>query len=299
MKFDVNINNKQTHWVLVVIDKCKGVLCAIWRFVVKCFKLLWKSLKKTWKYILSIVIIIGFIIGSVCGYYYYKDEYIPKKKRDAAIKEIVEGIYSKNDSIKTLYSLFVLDKKHEWGYDDVSDYTIDYLLKDYREDAFKQIEAMAYSGNSRCQFVLGQMYYWTENYNVSFSSNGEKAAYWWNEAAQQGYVNAYNNIGIAYLDGMGVKKDLKKAVEYLKKGAEAGEDLAQKNYGDLFVEGVTIVTGTHKETRLNYYGGKYSVDVEDHDTLVPNDIEQAKYWWKKSAAQGNEMAKDVLQKIYE
>jgi hypothetical protein len=62
-----------------------------------------------------------------------------------------------------LYSLFVLDKKHEWGYDDVSDYTMNYLLKDYREDAFKQIEAMAYSGN-------------------------------------------------AYLDGMGVKKDLKKAV---------------------------------------------------------------------------------------
>jgi len=300
MKFDVNINNKQKHWVLVVIDKCKSVLCAIWRFVVKCFKAIWKLLKKNWKYILGITSIIGLIIGSVCGYQYYKHEYIPKKKRDAVIKEIIDSINSRNDSIKTVYSLFILDKKHEWGYDDVSDYSIDYRLIGYRDDAFKQIEAMAYLGNSRWQFVLGQMYYWAEkNYRVSFNSDAEKAAYWWNEAAQQGYVNAYNNLGIAYLDGMGVKKDLRKAVEYLKKGAEAGEDLAQKNYGDLFIEGVTIISGTHKETRVNYYGGKYTISVDDYDTLVPKDIEQAKYWWKKSAAQGNEMAKDRLQKIYE
>ena len=38
------------------------------------------------------------------------------------------------------------------------------------------------------------------------------------------------------------------------------------------------------------------VEVEDYDTLVPKDIEQAKLWWKRSASQGNEIAKERLQK---
>ena len=33
--------------------------------------------------------------------------------------------------------------------------------------------------------------------------------------------------------------------------------------------------------------------------LLPKDIEQALFWWKKSAAQGNTYAKERLQKIYE
>jgi TPR repeat protein len=145
----------------------------------------------------------------------------------------------------------------------------------------------------------------------------DKAAYWWNEAAQNGYVRAYNNIGIAYKKGIGVKIDLKKAVEWLKKGAETGYDYAQKNYGDMFRDGVKIKIGTHKETRstTNYiYGDKvirvvwdgrisshryyYWEEVDDSLTLVPKDIEKAKYWWKKAAEQGHSGAKENLEKIY-
>ena len=43
----------------------------------------------------------------------------------------------------------------------------------------------------------------------------------------------------------------------------------------------------------------YLEEVDDYETLVPKDIEQAKYWWKKAAAQGNEVAKERLQKIYQ
>jgi TPR repeat protein len=74
---------------------------------------------------------------------------------------------------------------------------------------------------------------------------------------------------------------MRKAVMWLKKAAELGSDYGQRNYGDLFMEGVKITVGTHTEV------------------LVPKDIEQAKYWWKKAAAQGNEVAKDRLQKLYE
>ena len=38
--------------------------------------------------------------------------------------------------------------------------------------------------------------------------------------------------------------------------------------------------------------------VDDYETLIVKDIEQAKFWWKQSAAQGNEVAKERLQQIY-
>ena len=40
-------------------------------------------------------------------------------------------------------------------------------------------------------------------------------------------------------------------------------------------------------------------EVPDYEILIKKDIEQAKYWWKKAAAQGNEVAKERLQKIYQ
>lgn len=121
-----------------------------------------------------------------------------------------------------------------------------------------------------------------------------KAAYWWNEAANQGYVRAYNNLGMLYKLGIGVNVDLRLAVEYLRKGAEAGEHWAQRNYGDLFMEGVLIKIGSHKEryTSPTYEGSDYikyynngdryvylyEKDVDDYETLVPKDIETAKSW---------------------
>lgn len=183
-------------------------------------------------------------------------------------------------------------------------------------EAFQNIENAAYKGNSRAQFLLGQLYGWGCNL---FEPDDAKAAYWWNEAALQGYQRAYNNLGIAYENGNGVRKDLRLAVEWIKKGAEAGEEYAQWNYGRYFRDGVNIKIGSHREQRQtkNYYSGSkddiireywdyssndmvtvYWVSVDDYETIVPVDIEQAKYWWKKAASQGNKAAKNALQKIY-
>ena len=104
----------------------------------------------------------------------------------------------------------------------------------------------------------------------------EKAAYWYDQAAKKGHITACNNLGICYERGNGVKKDLQKAVNYLKIAAEGGDSYGQSNYGDLFETGVTV----------------------NGQVLVPKDIDKAKMWWQKAAAQGNDYAKDKLQKIY-
>lgn len=318
MDLNLNINNKQKHWLLVIIEKCKTSIMAFLKGILKCILWIGRLLKKIWKYILGLVVIGALIGGGVAAYDYYTYTYIPQKKLDAAIEKIMEGINSPNDSIKTEYAKYVLYKKHEWGFEDVSDYDISSRLYDYRESSFKLIESKAYAGVAREQYVLGQLYRWAETEFHYVQEDLTKAAYWWNEAASQNYTPAYNNLGIAYKEGKGVEIDLRKAVHYLKLGAEAGEDWAQRNYGDLFIEGITIKTGTHKEIRStkDYYHGsfdnvvsqryeganvitRYYVEVDDFETLVPKDIEQAKYWWKKAAAQGNEVAKERLQKIYQ
>lgn len=170
---------------------------------------------------------------------------------------------------------------------------INNALSDYCEEAFNVIESQAYQGDAKCQFYLGDYYYGDEYIFLNAQScsdkqkdheqiircDREKAAYWWLESAKNGHIPAYNKIGICYKEGIGVSENMDKAIEWIKKGAEAGDPLAQKNYGDLFLEGVSVNIGSHQDYHI--------------------DIEQAKYWWRKSAAQGNEEAKERLQKIYE
>ena len=80
------------------------------------------------------------------------------------------------------------------------------------------------------------------------------------------------------------------------------------------MDGVKVKVGSHQETYTTrdyqgshyireYFSGYsmfyvYPKTVDDYETLIVKDIEQAKYWWKKSAAQGNEAAKERLQQIY-
>lgn len=277
-----------------------------------------RTFKKTLKVTL-IISIIGAIAGaSYWGYDYYTNTYIPKKLLDEACADITNKFNSKNDSVKRECAFSILKRSYSWGYDNVSDYGISESLADYRELAFKYIETEAYAGDANCQYKLGLLYYYGEDEYFT-TEDDVKAAYWWNEAAQQNYTKAYNNIGLAFINGLGVNIDQRKGIEYLKKGADAGDDRAQRNYGNLFKDGVKVKSGSHKETRTSvgyrsnwegekireYYDSEkmefitvYRVDVDDYEWLVPQDLEQAKNWWKKAASQGNEGAKKALQQIY-
>lgn len=319
MAIDININNQNKHWVLVILDKVKNVILWVWRNIVKILKTIGRFIKRIWKILVGLAALVVIIVIAAMGYDYYKNEYIPQKLLDEAVSDIESKFNSKNDSIKYECSISILTINYDWGYTDVPNSRIDERISGYREDAFKFIESKAFEGNPHYQFWLGQFYQWADEKFYCHSTDLNKAAYWWNEAASQGYILAYNNLGLAYLRGLGVDEDKRKGIEYLKRGAEAGEDYAQWNYGNLFRDGVRTKIGSHKEIRSTkeyYHGSKdnviseyfdsgsmnivtrYYETVDDYETLIPKDIEQAKYWWKKSAAQGNEGAKEELQKIY-
>lgn len=292
-----------------------GIIKKVLLYVYSLFNCFFKFMVGTWKYLVVGSSLIIAILICFLGYDYYTNKYIPKKKLNNAIADITHKFYTSKDSIKCDYAMKILNMESEWGYEGVADWNIYYRNEDLRSEALNFIKSHSENGCARCQYGLGRLYFFEKAFG--FEKDEAKAAYWWNEAAQNGYTKAYNNIGIAYKEGRGVEKNLRKAVEWIKKGAEAGGDYAQYNYGNMFRDGVKIKIGTHKETRsavdyynddnvirkvwdynINRYRVYYWVEVDDSLTLVPKDIENAKYWWKKAAKQGHSGAKENLEKIY-
>lgn len=342
MAINVNINNQNKHWILVVLEKIKGIFVIIGDYLVKIikaiaifFKSIGRFIKRFWKILIVVLFVtcVG-VFGYFC-YDYYTYTYIPKKLLDNAVSDIKNKFYSNDDSIKCKYALAIMTDSYEWGYDNVPDKQIREKLLTYIEEVFTYIEFRAYENYPEYQYILGEIYQkgcYAQGYKID--KDAYKAAYWWNEAAKQGYFQAYNKMGIAYMDGIGVEIDKKKALEFIKKGAEAGDYMAQYNYGNLFMSGISIKVGSHKEEyelydrrkiyglefingeliekfkgfddnyKKHYYNKNgrwvyvYEKDVDDYKTILPQDIEQAKYWWRKAAAQGHTEAKDKLQKIY-
>lgn len=334
MPINVNINNQNKHWILVIVEKIglvlKNFLCGISRVSMICIKAIGKFFKKIWKPLLGLVVI-GAIIASCIGcFYYYKDTYKPNKLLNDAIADIENKLAN---GMETIYAYAILRKDYEWGYKNVVDSIISNKLSKHYSEAFEYIESKAYEGSAKHQYILGQIYSFAGEYYHYASKDKTKAAYWWNEAVKQNYITAYNNLANAYMYGTGVKQNERKAIEYYRKGAEGGCDWAQRNYGDLFMNGVEVKVGSHKEkitytkhctgylksdevdiTEWNYKSLGYKrywdstqqdyvyyryEEVDDYKVILHKDIEKAKYWWRKAAAQGNEVAKERLQKIYE
>jgi hypothetical protein len=84
--------------------------------------------------------------------------------------------------------------------------------------------------------------------------------------AEQGNVNAYNDLGCCYCKGIGVNQDEQKGMEWFLKAAQQGLAVAQRNVGHLYLNGI----GT------------------------PKDIEEAKQWYRKAAEQGDEKSERRL-----
>jgi len=180
-------------------------------------------------------------------------------------------------------------------------------------------------GVSDAQYALGCYYggadFKTHSWNNYYTLDGNsvdhaKEAYWYQQAANQGDADAMGNLGNAYMSGKGVAIDKTKGLGLIREAAELGSAFYQCRLGDYYRDGVQMKVGTHKETRktteyrsnrlreyYDYNKGQfvyvYEIEVTDYQTVLPKDIKQAQYWWKKAADNGDEIAKERLQQIYE
>lgn len=279
------------------IDRIRKIYKEKLNFFENIFRLLLLFIRQFWKYLFVVLLLIAIGLGIQ---YYYDRYYLPEKLLNNAVEDIVKKMESNDNNIKGITSYSILKKNYEWEYENVNKNDIAYKLTDYRKRAFIIIDSLANDGDSDCQFYMGCLYdEWPEDSGYyETKTDFEKSSYWYNETIKSDstYSSAYNNLANHYLHGQGVKKNSTKAVKLYRIGALLGDEYAQLNLGDLYRDGVSAKIGSHWDP--NFLGG-LGTEVSDYKTVLNVNINQAIYWWKKSAAQGNKDAKERLQKIYE
>ncbi len=73
----------------------------------------------------------------------------------------------------------------------------------------------------------------------------------WVPLAQNGHLNAQNNLGVMYREGEGVGQDYNEALKWFKLSAGQGDAEAQNNLGQLYDNGLGV-SQNHKEANKWY-----------------------------------------------
>ena len=245
---------------------------------------------------LSLSIIALLILGG--AYMFIRYNYIPNRRVD----EIIQNFENGDENTKIEYAIQILSVKSDW-YEQYyeQDYDtyckIEELLEDkgYLNKSFEYIESMAFNGNAKCQYYLGKLYFnphfngvWQEMKRI-VDYDWDIYYYWIIKAAEQGFVEAYYDAAEYYQNkriGYDDRKDRpvyaydEKGLEYIIKGALAGDDRCQLIYGDLILQNGQIPDGPKKR-------------------CTEEEFEEAKEWWRMSAKQGNKTAKKRLQTMFD
>lgn len=105
------------------------------------------------------------------------------------------------------------------------------------ESALKEWQKVADDGNVDAQNNIGVMY----EKGQGLTQSDEQAIVWYTKAANQGSASSQFNLGIKYYKALGIPQDYKQAFFWFKKAAEQGDPRAQFNIGLMY--GVSVICG--------------------------------------------------------
>ena len=88
------------------------------------------------------------------------------------------------------------------------------------------------------QYTLGAIH---ERGIKGTPQNYETAIKWYTQAAENGSVDAQNNLGLMYQEGRGVAKDNKAAVIWYSQAVEQGDPISQYNLALMYANGEGVV----------------------------------------------------------
>lgn len=117
-------------------------------------------------------------------------------------------------------------------------YNFSYILPTYTNylnpaEAIPACEAaFAERPDLRNAYLLGRSY--------DIGDQHEKAFIYLKAAAERGYRIAQNNLGVLYLDGLGVRQSDVMAAYWYRQSAEQGDQVAQTNLGVMYREGTGV-----------------------------------------------------------
>jgi TPR repeat protein len=135
-----------------------------------------------------------------------------------------------------------------------------------KETKKSKTERLAEQGDAAAQYNLGMMYY----LGLGIPRDYKEAIKWLRKAAELGNSKAQCVLGLMYYRGEGIPRDYKEAVRWYQKAAEQGNAIAQFGLGDMYNTGQG----------------------------VPVDYKNAVRWYKKAAEQGIPEAQFALGGMY-
>lgn len=133
--------------------------------------------------------------------------------------------------------------------------------------------------------------------------NYAQAYQYFSRSAQLGFSPAQNSLGMLYLHGQGITKDVPSAIKWLTLASEQGEISAQFNLALIYARGDGVKADQAKACHWFIRAAQHgSTDAQyasgacyQYGMGVTQDDRKALYWYKLAAAQGNERAeKKVL-----
>ena len=140
-----------------------------------------------------------------------------------------------------------------------------------------------------------------------FLGNSAEAVKWYTLAADRGFADAQNNLGVCYENGNGVAKSYAEAVKWYKLAAEQGDSDAQVNLGLCYENGNGVKQSFEEAVKWyqlaaeqgNAYGQGNLGWCYESGTGVEQSDEEAARWFRLSADQGNAYGQGNLGWCYE
>ena len=142
------------------------------------------------------------------------------------------------------------------------------------KEAVKWYTEAAENGNALAQFNLALMYKSGEGVdkNLTKAERWKEAVKWYTKAAKQGHAAAQNNLAVMYKGGEEMPKNPEIATRWYFQAAQQDHPIAQKNIGELFEIGYD---------------------------QVPQDNEEAYYWYSLAIKHKTELAEERLELVAE
>ena len=111
-----------------------------------------------------------------------------------------------------------------------------YAAKHY-VTAFELLKPLAERGNSRAQFVVGDLCV----FEAGVSCDSKSGIRWLTAAAEKGNADAQDDLGTVYYEGsIGVPQNYKSALRWLSKSAAQGNSIAQELLSSMYRFGLGV-----------------------------------------------------------
>lgn len=114
------------------------------------------------------------------------------------------------------------------------------------EQARQAFKPLAESGHAKAQIYMGSIY----DKGLGVERDLQKALYWFEQSAEQGGVKLQYDLGVRYQRGTDIKKDDAKAVYWWQKAADAGLAQAQYNLALMYARGTGVDVDYDKAVAL-------------------------------------------------